>query len=629
MIKVLDKKTRVKKKAGRSRSRVLTPRFLKTVPLKPGVYLMKGEDGQVLYVGKAKELRKRLASYQKVDPTISLKTDVLMSRVRSIEFIMTHTEKEAFILESSLIKKHKPRFNIDLKDDKSYPLIKVTVGEDWPRVMMTRRRLKDGSSYFGPFASANAMRNTLGIIKMVFPLRNCKGKKLKKRSRPCLNHQMDRCLAPCTGQADPVQYQEMVENILLILEGKNRQLLKQISDEMQEAAAALEFERAALLRDRLQALNKTMEKQVVVSMADIDRNQDVVGYVRQGAGVALSFISVRQGMVNGQQTFFLLDPIGDDVEVLAEAVRRYYSRGQTIPHELLLSFDIGDTGSLAEWLSDLRGSRAQVLLPKRGGRLKLLRMAEQNARQMHIDQENRQKNWQELAAAMQAKMRLGRIPARIECLDISNISGKQPVGSLVCFIEGDKAASRYRHYKISGAETPDDYRMMEEVLDRRFAKDEEGGDLPDLLVLDGGKGQLNVARRVLENHKLLKKIELASIAKDREGKVEKIYRPGRKNPLQLAGHSPVLLFLMQIRDEAHRFGVTFHRRLRQKKAFASELDNIPGIGPGRKKVLLKELGSIAAVKRAKVSELAEVNGIGPELAQQIWNYFHRFTDSGK
>ncbi|MBE9519602.1 MAG: excinuclease ABC subunit UvrC [Proteobacteria bacterium] len=623
MAKITDKKTRVKEKAGRSRSRVLTKQFLKTVPLKPGVYLMKGEDCQVLYVGKAKELRKRLASYQQVDPTISLKTDVLMGRVRSIEFIMTHTEKEAFILEASLIKKHKPRFNIDLKDDKSYPLIKVTVGEDWPRVLMTRRRLKDGSRYFGPFASANAMRNTLDIIKRVFPLRSCKGKKLKKRSRPCLNHQMGRCLAPCTGQADPAQYREMVENILLILEGKNRQLLKQMNDEMQEAAAALEYEQAALLRDRLQALNKTMEKQVVVSVTDIDKDQDVVGYVRQGAGVALSFISVRQGMVNGQQTFFLLDPIGDDVEVLAEAVRRYYSRKQTIPHELLLPFDIGDTGSLAEWLSDLRGSRTQVRVPKRGGRLKLLRMAEQNARQMHIDQENRQRSWQELAAVMQTKMRLGSFPARIECLDISNISGKQPVGSLVCFIEGDKAGSQYRHYKISGADTPDDYRMMEEVLDRRFARDEKVNDLPDLLVLDGGKGQLNVARRVLENHKLLGKIELASIAKDREGKVEKIYRPGRKNPLSLAGHSPVLLFLMQIRDEAHRFGVNFHRRLRHKHAFASELDNIAGIGAGRKKMLLKELGSMAAVKRARVSELAAVNGIGPELAQHIWNYFHK------
>ena len=623
MAKVLDKKSRVQEKAGRSRDRVLTRQFLKTVPLKPGVYLMKGEDGQVLYIGKAKALRKRLASYQKVDPSISLKTDVLMSRVRSIEFIMTNTEKEALILESSLIKKHKPRFNIDLKDDKSYPLIKVTVDEDWPRVLMTRRRLKDGSRYFGPFASVNAMRHTLSIIKRVYPLRNCKGKKLKKRSRPCLNHQMGHCLAPCTGQADPVQYRKMVENILLILEGKNRQLLKQINDEMQEAAAALEFERAALFRDRLQALNKTMEKQVVLSVADIDKDQDVVGYVRQGAGVALSFINVRQGVVNGQQTFFLLDPIGDDIEVLAEAVRRYYSRKQTIPQELLLPFEIEDTGSLQEWLSDIKESKAQVRVPKRGGRLKLLKMAEQNARQMHIDQENRQRNWQELAAAMQTKLRLDRIPARIECLDISNISGKQPVGSLVCFLEGNKAGSQYRHYKISGADTPDDYRMMEEVLERRFARDRLENEMPDLLLLDGGKGQLNVAKRVLDTFKLLGRVELASIAKDREGKVEKIYRPGRKNPLALAGHSPILLFLMQVRDEAHRFGITFHRLLRRKKAFASELDTIPGIGPNRKKELLRQLGSMAAIKRTKLNELAAVNGIGPELARQIWSYFHK------
>jgi excinuclease ABC subunit C len=286
---------------------------------------MRGVGGKVLYAGKAKELRKRLASYQKVDPSVSPKTDVLMSKVSSIEFIMTHTEKEAFILEASLIKKHKPRFNIDLKDDKSYPLIKVTVKEEWPRVLMTRRRLKDGSRYFGPFASANAMHNTLDIIKKVFPLRNCKGKKLKKRSRPCLNHQMGHCLAPCTGQADHLQYRETVDSVLLILEGKNRLLLQQLKTEMQQAAVALEFEKAALLRDRLQALNKTMEKQVVVSVTGIDKDQDIVGYVRKGAGVALSFINVRQGMVSGQQTFFLLDPIGRDYEVLAEAVRRFYN----------------------------------------------------------------------------------------------------------------------------------------------------------------------------------------------------------------------------------------------------------------------------------------------------------------
>ena len=621
--RITDKKTRIKEKADRCKSKVLTPGFLRSVPLKPGVYLMRGGDNRILYVGKAKELRKRLASYQKVDPAISPKTVVLMSKVESVEFIMTNTEKEAFILESSLIKKHKPRFNIDLKDDKSYPLIKVTVAEEWPRVLMTRRRLKDGSRYFGPFSSSNAMRNTLNIIKKVFPLRNCKGKNLKKRNRPCLNHQMGHCLAPCTDKADRNQYREMVADVLLILEGKNRQLLNQINIEMQEAAAALEFERAAQLRDRLQSLNKTMEKQVVISTTNFERDQDVVGYVRKGAGVALSFINVRQGMVNGQQTFFLLDPIGDDIEVLAESIRRYYSGEQTIPHELLIPFELEDIDSLEEWLSDMRGSKVQVKVPKRGERLKLIKMAGENARQLHKDLENRQKNWQELANALQTKLHLNRFPARIECLDISNISGKQPVGSLVCFIEGEKAAAQYRHYKISGPDTPDDYRMMEEVLTRRFTKDKKEGDMPDLLVLDGGKGQLNVALRVLENVTLFKEIELVSIAKDREGKVEKIYRPGRKNPLGLAGHSPVLLFLMQVRDEAHRFGVTFHRRLRHKKAFASELDEVAGIGQARKKELLKQLGSMAAVKKAEVNELASVHGIGPELALQIWNYFHR------
>jgi excinuclease ABC subunit C len=622
MIGITDKKTRVKEKADHSKSKVLNRDFLKGVPVNPGVYLMKGGDGKILYVGKAKELRKRLASYQKVDPAVSPKTNVLMSKVMSIEFIMTHTEKEAFILESSLIKKHKPRFNIDLKDDKSYPLIKVTVADEWPRVLITRRCLKDGSRYFGPFASAHAMRNTLNIIKNVFPLRSCKGKKLKKRSRPCLNHQMGRCLAPCVDLADHFQYQEMVESILLILEGKNRQLLQQINAEMRQAAADLEFEKAALLRDRLQAIDKTMEKQVVVSATSIDKDQDVVGYVRKGAGVALSFINVRQGMVNGQQTFFLLDPVGRDNEVLAEAARRYYSDKQKVPHELLLPFAIEDNECLEEWLSEIRGGSVRVKVPKRGGRLKLMKMAEENARQMHRDQENRQKNWQELAAALRAKLHLKRIPLRIECLDISNISGKQPVGSLVCFMDGEKTASEYRHYKITGNETPDDYRMMDEVLGRRFAKDDKKGVLPDLLLLDGGKGQLNVALRVLENNNLLEKVELASIAKDREGKVEKIYRPGRKNPLGLAGHSPVLLFLMQVRDEAHRFGVTFHRRLRHKKAFASELDGITGIGQGRKKELLRQMGSLAAIKKAGADELAAVDGIGPGLARQIWNYFH-------
>jgi len=599
---------------------VLTADFLRSVPAHPGVYLMKNRQGQILYVGKAKNLRKRVASYQRTNPKVSPKTVLLLARVAAIETIMTHTEKEAFILEASLIKKHRPRFNIELKDDKSYPRLKVTLGEEWPRVYMTRRRVKDGSRYFGPYSSAGAMRNTLGLINRLFPLRRCKGRHIKKRVRPCLNYQMGRCLAPCSGKVDKAEYREMVANVLMILEGRNRQLRTQLEAEMQRAAAALEFEGAALVRDQLQALVKTLEKQVMVS--NLDRDQDVFGYVRKGVGVGIAVINVRQGIVCGQQVFFLLDPIGDDSEVLGEVLRQYYAGEQSVADELLLPFQAADHVFLAEWLGDLRGKGVQLRVPKRGEGLKLLDMAAANAEQVHIDQENRERSWQELARNLQTKLQLHAFPARVECLDISNIGGKQPVGSLVCFLEGEKAPKEYRHYSISGDHEPDDYRMMDEVLTRRFSKDDKELVLPDLLVIDGGKGHLNVARAVLQKKGLQDRVELVSIAKDRENQTDKIYRPGRKNPLSLVRHSPVLFFLMQIRDEAHRFGIFRHRRLRQKSAMASELDTVPGIGPSRRKMLLKTLGSLAQVKKATQSELAAVPGIGPELAGQIWDYFH-------
>jgi excinuclease ABC subunit C len=598
----------------------LTADFLRSLPNYPGVYLMKNRQGQILYVGKAKNLRKRVSSYQRSNPKVSPKTVLLLDKVTAIETIMTRTEKEAFILEASLIKKHRPRFNIELKDDKSYPRIKVTLGEEWPRVYMTRRRLKDGSRYFGPYSSAGAMRNTLGIINRLFPLRRCKGRYIKKRARPCLNYQMGRCLAPCCGMVGKEEYRKMVNNVLMILEGRNRQLRAQLETEMQSASETMDFEKAALVRDQLYALIKTLEKQVVVS--NIDRDQDVFGYVRKGAGVGIAVMNVRQGIVCGQQVFFLLDPIGNDNEVLGEVLRQFYIREQSVPDELLLPFHVADQVSLVEWLSDFRGRSVRLRVPKRGAGLKLLQMAAVNAKQVHIDQQNRERSWQELARNLQAKLHLRSFPARIECLDISNIGGKQPVGSLVCFLEGEKASKEYRHYSISGAHEPDDYRMMTEVLNRRFATNDKEFVLPDLLVIDGGKGHLNIAWDVLKEKGLQDQVDLVSIAKDRENKTDKIYRPGRKNPLNLVRHSPVLFFMMQIRDEAHRFGISLHRRLRQKSALVSELDTVPGIGPARKKMLLKSLGSLAKVKKAKHAELAAVPGIGTDLAQEIWNFFH-------
>ena len=541
----------------------LSADFLLSVANRPGVYIMRSRQGQFLYVGKAKNLRKRLASYQRVNPKDSPKTTLLLGKVAKIETILTHTEKEAFILEASLIKKHRPKFNIELKDDKSYPRIKVTMAEEWPRVYMTRRRIKDGSRYFGPYTSAGAMRNTLSIINRLFPLRRCKGRNIKKRERPCLNFQMGRCLAPCSGKVDKEEYRRMVHNVLLILEGRNKELRIQLEKEMQQASKTLEFEKAAILRDQLQSLAKTLEKQVVVS--NLDRDQDVFGYVRKGAGIGISVVSVRQGIVCGQQVFFLLDPIGDDSEVMEEVLRQYYLKEQTIPEEVLLPIQVADHISLQDWLSKIRGKNVQLRVPQRGEGLKLLRLAEKNAKNVHIAQENRERSWQELARNLQRKLHLVSFPARVECLDISNLGGKQPVGSIVCFQEGEKAPNEYRHYSINSAHEPDDYRMMHEVLTRRFTGDEKQGILPNLLVIDGGKGHLNVARNVLNDKGLQDRVELVSIAKDKEKKSDKIYRPGRKNPISLVHHSPVLFFLMQVRDEAHRFGITFHRRLRRRK----------------------------------------------------------------
>jgi excinuclease ABC subunit C len=598
----------------------LTAEFFRSVPNHPGVYLMKNRQGSILYVGKAKNLRKRVSSYQRVNSKVSPKTVLLLNKVAAIETILTHTEKEAFILEASLIKKHRPRFNIELKDDKSYPRIKVTLGEEWPRVYMTRRRIKDGSRYFGPYSSTGAMRNTLNIIYRLFPLRRCKGKQIKKRERPCLNYQMGRCLAPCKSKVEKEQYRRMVDNVLMILEGRNRELRTQLQVEMLKAAETMEFEKAALVRDQIQALEKTLEKQVVVS--NLDRDQDVFGYVRKGAGVGITVINVKQGMVYGQQVFFLLDPIGDDSEVLGEVLRQYYNREQAVPDELLLPFKAADHFTLVEWMSDIRGKKVRMRIPKRGEGFKLLHMAETNAQQVHIDQENRERNWHELARNLQTKLHLKSDPARVECLDISNIGGKQPVGSLVCFLNGEKASKHYRHYSISGAHEPDDYRMMAEVLTRRFTIADKKVILPDLLVIDGGKGHLNIALDVLKNKGLQDQVELVAIAKDKENKTDKIYRPGRKNPINLVRHSPVVFFLMQIRDESHRFGISFHRRLRHKSTLSSELDKVPGIGPSRRKILLKTLGSMTKVKKAAPEELAAVPGIGVELAEHIWDFFH-------
>jgi excinuclease ABC subunit C len=595
----------------------LSAEFLATVSHGPGVYQMLAKK-QVLYVGKARDLRKRLSQYAHFSGPVHSKTGVMLSHVQRVETILTTTEKEALILEASLIKQHRPRYNVILRDDKNYPLIKVTTRDPWPRVVVTRKRLRDGNRYFGPYSSGTAMRATLQLLNAQFPLRRCTI--MRERSRPCLNYQMGRCLAPCAGLVNADDYQRMVRDILLILEGKIGDVVKELTTRMELAAENLAFEKAALYRDQIKGLTRTIEHQAIVAEHHLD--QDVFGIHRQDASVGVAMLFVRGGMITGAQSFFLADPLGEDDSLLAQTILLYYSADRQPPRELLLPFAIEDQDLISEHLAELREGPVALLAPQRGKRMQLMQMAAANAAQIFSERARREQSWETLAATLQNKLRLANRPDSIECLDISNLQGKQAVGSLVCFVRGDKAAKLYRHYRIKLQDTPDDYAMMREVLERRMTKGIETGNLPDLLLLDGGKGQLQVAVEVLARFDLSQQIDLVAIAKEKMEEGEKLFRPGRKNPILLPAHSPVLLYLMRIRDEAHRFGITFHRKLRGKEQLHSRLDAVEGIGPKRKKQLLQTMGSLKRVLEAGVEELTSVPGIGPDLARDIYRQLH-------
>lgn len=601
--------------------------FLATVAEAPGVYVMRDAAGTVLYVGKAVNLRKRLASYARYAGGDHTKTAMLLQRIRAIETIITRTEKEALILEASLIKQHRPKYNVILRDDKNYPLIKVTVQEEWPRVMMTRRRQRDGARYFGPFASAGAMWDTLRLLNELFPLRRCKTGAFRRQPRACLNFQLKRCLAPCVDRISRADYLAMVEGVLLILEGKKERLIEALAARMEQAARELHFEEAAFYRDRINAVQQTLEKQVV--LADHRRDQDVFALARHGNGVAVTVLHIRQGVLGGQQSYFLTDPVGDDATLLGELLLRFYEPGRFVPGEILIPFPIEEMTTLAEWLSEREGRKTTMTAPQRGDKARLIEMALINARQLFVDREKKAQSWEALAGSFMESLRLARPPHAIECLDISNLGGKQAVGSLVRFEYGEAQRAGYRHYRIRTKETPDDYAMMAEVLTRRFARGQQEGGLPDLLLLDGGRGQLSVAVQALAEANLAEPPDLAAIAKERETEGEKLFRPGRKNPILLPRHSPALLYLMRIRDEAHRYGITFHKKLRTKATLTSALDAIPGVGPAKKKALLSHFGSLRALIAATPSELAQVAGIGPSLASVIHRSLHSAGSSDR
>jgi len=599
---------------------------LDALPPRAGVYLLKDKHGKVIYVGKAKNLRARVRTYFRGGDERS-QVRFLMQRVADLETLVTSNDKEALILENNLIKQYKPRYNLRLKDDKSYVSVKVTTHDEWPRMLVTRTIVKDGSKYFGPYASAYSVRETLDTIRKVIPLRTCSDGVFRNRSRPCLEYQIKRCLAPCCLPVDPQLYQRHLREAMLLLEGKSQQLVRQLEDDMQQAATALRFEDAARLRDQIRAIEKTQERQQVVAHWGDD--QDVFGLYREGGFIEAQVLFVRQGKLTGNQAYSFEDFEFSDEEVLEALLTQFYQGERYVPDEILVPVDLEDREVRADYLSERKGKRVDVLRPQRGDKVRLVEMAAENAQQSFRERQDADRNRERMSEELQRSLHLRNAPKRIECFDISNIQGRLAVGSMVTFDEGEPDKNRYRRFRIKTVPEADDFRMMYEVLTRRFARAKQEGSYPDLLVVDGGKGQLNVALEVLRELEITEvdAVGLAKLRVERDPRApeiahseERVFLPGRKNPVILKRNSSALFLLQRVRDEAHRFAITYHRQLRGKERLRSMLDGIPGVGPTRRKRLLRHLGSVQRIRQASIDELARVPGISRTLAAEIKQY---------
>ena len=588
----------------------------KVLPHGPGVYLFIGPRDRVIYVGKAKNLSNRVLSYFRSSNNAPTKTARMMKMAQRLEFILTLTEKEAFILENDLIKKFKPRYNIILRDDKQYPCLRLNIREPYPRLGIVRKIKKDGALYFGPFSSANAVRSTTRVISRVFKLRKCKGQKLKHRERPCINFQMDRCLAPCARTVPNEAYGEMVKQVRLFLEGRNTELVGALKKDMAEAAARLDFEKAAEIRDRVHAIQKTVERQHVVSRRMAD--QDIIGIAQKEDVRQLAVMFVRRGHLLGSRHFLFENSNAPLVEVMEAFLKQYYSGQVFIPGTILLSEPVEESDSLMMWISEMAGKKVVIHCPQRGEKKKLVQIAVANAGNLLAGHQITQK--EALLESARSLLNLQKVPRTIEGLDISNLQGVNAVGVVVAFKDGEPDRGNYLNYRIKHIDGIDDYGMMAEVVERRIARPP----LPDLFLVDGGKGHLSAVKKVLdrqlERNGAPPLPEVISLAKPDEflgERHDKIYIPGRKNPIRLGPDHPVLFLMMRIRDEAHRRAVTYHRKLRSKSLTRSVLDGIPGVGKQRKKSLLKYFKGIHSIAKAEVEELCAVPGINRDLALKI------------
>ena len=588
---------------------------LKLLPDSPGVYIMKNEAGKVIYVGKAVVLKNRVRQYFQSNKGHSPKVRVMVSKIADFETILTGSEMEALILECNLIKKYRPRYNISLKDDKTYPYVKVTLAEKYPRVMITRRIMKDGARYFGPYTQVGAVHESLKLLRRLFPMRP---RKHMDVDRPCLEYHIKRCVAPCTGEVNPEEYKKMVDAVCLFLEGRTEIVEKRLEEQMMDAAENLRFEEAARLRDQLHAVQKVAEKQRIVTGSG---DQDAIGMSRSEIGVCVQIFFIRSGKMIGREHFLLSGSEEEsNSDVLSAFLKQYYHRAAFIPHEILLPMEVPEQQVIGEWLTEKKGSKVYVEVPQRGTKHDIVMMAENNAAKYLSDEAARIKtsNEQTEGAVRELGEYLGmkQLPWRMECFDISHIQGSETVASMVVFEGGIPNKSAYRRFKIKSAEgKPDDFLSMREVTTRRYGK-KDVEDMPDLIIIDGGKGQLSSALEIIRGagHTAVPVIGLAK-------QFEWIFVEGKSEPVILPRNSQALFLMQRIRDEAHRFAITYHRSLRGKRNLVSVLDHITGIGEKRRQALRKKFGTIQNMRDASVEELAAVPGMTRPAARAVYNFF--------
>lgn len=596
-------------------------------PTATGVYLMKDASDSVIYVGKAQNLRSRVSSYFGVTPDTRLQTDALVRRVATLEYVVTKTDKEAFLLENALIKQHRPRYNVQLRDDKTFLSLRIDPREKWPRLTMVRKRRNDGALYFGPYTSSRAMRDTMRSILTIFPLRSCSDRCFYSRTRPCMLYEIGRCCGPCKLGVDPEYYDQLVQDVILFLRGRKTELVDRLKSEMDEKAASLQYEDAGRIRDRIAAINTTLEHQRIAVGPAV--NRDVIAVVGESGHYFVTILPYREGVISGRRELHLPDVGQSEGDILRGTLTQLYQEeAGAPPREVFLSAEPDDRDMLEAWLAERRGGAVRLRVPQRGEGRRLIDLARQNARQRLHDRLEAERDAGAVLEEIAARLHLPGPPETIECFDISNIQGSLAVGSMVQFSGTEPNRAGYRLFKIRTVEGANDFAMMHEVLSRRYRRlIDSGQSLPDLILVDGGKGQLNVAVEVMKELGA-PDVPLRAIAKSRpvgdkssrEKSEDRFFIPGRKNPVTFSRSPRALRVLQHVRDEAHRFAITYHKKLRRQRNLRSLLEELPGIGTARKRALLRQFGSLARIREASVEELAAVSGMTSTTAADL----HRF-----